>query len=375
MIIAGSLLYNCSRRNFLSSFLLFPLLKRQVQLSKSAPFVIAFPRRCYYHSTTTTTTTTHNTTKTSQPKTKITGTIATSEMVLTVKATIASFGGKLFKLSHPSTSTGTDMAVNLYLPPQALKSSSQKVPVLIYLSGLTCTPENCSEKGFFQHGASKRGLAVVYPDTSPRGLNLPGEKDSWDFGEGAGFYVDATQEPFAKGYKMDTYITKELPSVLFGPDSEFGKYLDAERVSITGHSMGGHGALSLYLKNPGLYKSVSAFAPIANPCECAWGKKAFGGYLGEENKEQWKKHDATELIKGEKWRGNKDARVLVDVGTGDNFYKQGQLLPENFEKAVKEAGVEGVTVRYQEDYDHSYYFMASFSDDHIDHAAKYLGLL
>ena len=273
-------------------------------------------------------------------------------MGLTVKATIASFGGKLFKLSHPSSSTGTEMAVNLYLPPQALKSSqTKKVPVLIYLSGLTCSPENCSEKGFFQHGASKRGLAVVYPDTSPRGLNLPGEKDSWDFGEGAGFYVDATREPFSKGYKMDTYITQELPQVLFGQDSEFGKYLDAERVSITGHSMGGHGALSLYLKNPGLYKSASAFAPIANPCECAWGKKAFGGYLGEDDKakeEEWKKHDATELIRGEKWRGNKDARVLVDVGTGDNFYKQGQLLPENFEKAAKEAGVEGVTVRYQE---------------------------
>ncbi|KAK3391746.1 esterase D [Sordaria brevicollis] len=367
--------YNCSRRN-LSSSLLFPLFKSQARRQPLSSFTSSttrnhhpsavstpFPRpRCY-----------HPTPKLTKLKISQRAIFA-DKMGLTVKATIASFGGKLFKLSHPSTSTGTDMAVNIYLPPSALKSPGTKVPVLIYLSGLTCTPENCSEKGFFQHGASKRGLAVVYPDTSPRGLNLPGEKDSWDFGEGAGFYVDATQEPYKKGYNMYSYITSELPKVLFG-DEEFGKYLDSERVSITGHSMGGHGALSLYLKNPGMYKSVSAFAPIANPCECAWGKKAFGGYLGEENKEEWKKYDSTDLIKGEAWRGNKDARVLVDVGTGDNFYKQGQLLPENFEKAVKEAGVEGVTVRYQEDYDHSYYFMASFSDDHVDHAAKYLGLL
>jgi S-formylglutathione hydrolase len=296
-------------------------------------------------------------------------------MAFTTKATIASFGGKLFKLSHQSTTTGTPMAVNLYLPPQALSSQSntKKVPVLIYLSGLTCTPENCSEKGFFQHRASQLGLAILYPDTSPRGLNLPGEKDAWDFGEGAGFYIDATREPWKGGYRMESYITRELPSTLFA-DAEYGRYLDAERVSITGHSMGGHGALTLYLKNPGLYRSVSAFAPIANPSRCPWGEKAFSGYLGTEDKEkeEWKKHDATELVKG--WKGG-DLKALVDVGTGDNFYKQGQLLPENLEKAAKEAGVEGLTVRYQQDYDHSYYFMATFSDDHVNHAAKYLGLL
>ncbi|KAK4193611.1 esterase [Podospora australis] len=291
-------------------------------------------------------------------------------MAFATKATIASFGGKLFKLSHSSSTTGTPMAVNLFVPPSAL-SSSKKAPVLIYLSGLTCSPENCSEKGFFQHRASQLGLAVVYPDTSPRGLDLPGEKDSWDFGEGAGFYVNATQQPWSKGYKMDEYITNELPSTLFS-DAEFGKYLDADKVSITGHSMGGHGALTLYLKNEGKYKSVSAFAPICNPSKCPWGEKAFSGYFGAENKEEWKKNDATELIKT--W-GGKDARMLIDVGTGDNFYKQGQLLPENLEAAVKEAGVKGVDVRYQKDYDHSYYFMASFSDEHVDHAAKYLGLL
>lgn len=288
-------------------------------------------------------------------------------MAFTTKATITSFGGTLYKLSHKSSATGTDMAVNVYLPPQSVKQN-QRVPVLFYLSGLTCTPENCTEKGFFQHGASKRGLAVVYPDTSPRGLNVAGESDSWDFGVGAGFYINATQEPWAGGWRMEEYITNELPAALFG-DAEFGKYFDESRVSITGHSMGGHGALTLYLKNPGKYASVSAFAPIANPTKCPWGEKAFTGYLGSD-KEEWKKHDATELVAG--WKG--DLKALVDVGTGDNFYKQGQLLPENFEKAVKDAGLSGLELRYQEGYDHSYFFMASFSDDHIDHAAKHLGL-
>ncbi|KAL2133686.1 hypothetical protein VTI74DRAFT_1914 [Chaetomium olivicolor] len=294
-------------------------------------------------------------------------------MSFTTKATIASFGGKLFKLTHSSTTTGTPMALNLYLPPSSFSSPgpSTKAPLLIYLSGLTCSPENCSEKGFFQHRASQLGLAILYPDTSPRGLNLPGEKDSWDFGEAAGFYLDATQPPWSAHYKMETYITSELPTALFS-DAEFGRYLDASRVSITGHSMGGHGALTLYLRHPALYRSVSAFAPIANPSNCPWGEKAFTGYLGPD-REAWKEHDATELVK--KWPAGRDLKALVDVGTGDNFYKQGQLLPENLERAAKEAGVEGLRVRYQEGYDHSYYFMATFSDDHVDHAAKHLGLL
>ncbi|KAB5523035.1 carbohydrate esterase family 1 protein [Coniochaeta sp. 2T2.1] len=283
-------------------------------------------------------------------------------------AKIASFGGRLLKLTHDSTSTGTPMNLNLFLPSQALKSSATKVPVLIFLSGLTCTPENCTDKGFLQHAASRHGIALVWPDTSPRGLNLPGEKDSWDFGEAASFYLDATKEPFSKGYKMETYLAKELPATLFG-DAEFGKYLDKERVSITGHSMGGHGALTLYLKYPGAYKSCSAFAPISNPSQCPWGEKAFAGYLGED-REEWKKHDATELLKGLK--EGEDLKVLIDVGTGDNFYKQGQLLPENLEKVVKEKGLKGCEVRYQEDYDHSYYFISSFAEDHVNHAAKYL---
>ncbi|OJJ99744.1 hypothetical protein ASPACDRAFT_43376 [Aspergillus aculeatus ATCC 16872] len=271
-------------------------------------------------------------------------------MSVTTKATIASFGGKLLKLSHAATSTKCEMSFNLYLPPQAFQNTSQKIPVLLYLSGLTCTADNCSEKGFFQHGASKKGIAVLYPDTSPRGLNLAGENDAWDFGTGAGFYVDATKAPYDAGYNMYTYITEELPAVVF----QAFPVLDADR----------------FLRNPGKYKSVSAFAPISNPINCPWGQKAFGGYFGEELRDtKWKEHDATELVR--RWKGG-PLDVLIDVGTGDNFYKQGQLLPENLEKAAREAGVEGIKVRYQPDYDHSYYTMATFSDDHVEHAAKYL---
>ncbi|KAI8627389.1 carbohydrate esterase family 1 protein [Xylariaceae sp. FL1651] len=288
------------------------------------------------------------------------------------KATIATFGGQLLKLSHDSTSTKTPMSVYVYLPPAALSSagpSKKKVPVLIYLSGLTCTPDNCAEKGFVHAAASRHGIAVVFPDTSPRGARIAGEDDSWDFGTGAGFYVDATRPPWSAHYNMYSYVRHELLDALFA-DAGLGDKLDKDRISITGHSMGGHGALTLFLKNPGLFRSVSAFAPIANPSRCPWGEKAFSGYLGDD-REAWKQHDATELVAGDQWRG-KDLPALIDVGTGDNFYKQGQLLPENFEKAVKEAGVTGVTVRYQENYDHSYYFISSFAQDHVDHAAKYL---
>ncbi|KAI0180176.1 S-formylglutathione hydrol [Hypoxylon sp. FL1284] len=293
-------------------------------------------------------------------------------MPFETKATIASFGGKLLKLTHQSSSTGTPMNVNLYLPPAASQEGN-KVPVLIYLSGLTCTPDNCTEKGFFQAHASRRGIAMVWPDTSPRaGDKFPGEADSYDFGAGAGFYVDATAEPWRARYRMDSYVSAELPAALFAADA-FGDRLDASRVSITGHSMGGHGALTLYLRNPGRYRSVSAFAPIANPSRCPWGRKAFEGYFGPEaeNAELWKKHDATELLKAA-WPKGDDLRALVDVGTGDNFYKQGQLLPENFAKAVEETGVKGLELRYQPDYDHSYFFMSTFAGDHVDHAAKYL---
>jgi len=277
-------------------------------------------------------------------------------------ATIASFGGKLLKLSHSATSTSCDMALNLYLPPGA--SESKKVPVLFYLAGLTCTGDNGAEKGFFQCGASQKGIAVVYPDTSPRGCKIAGEDDAYDFGSGAGFYLNATKAPWSTNYHMYSYITEELPSALFSSFPE----LDSSRKSIMGHSMGGHGALTLFLKNPGMYKSVSAFAPIANPSKCPWGEKAFGGYLGDD-KESWKEWDASELVKG--YKGEFPA--LVDVGTADNFYKQGQLLPENFAAAAKESGNDkSLTLRYQEGYDHSYFFISTFATDHINHAAKYL---
>ncbi|KAJ4145267.1 hypothetical protein LMH87_004122 [Akanthomyces muscarius] len=286
-------------------------------------------------------------------------------MAFTTNATIAVFGGRLLKLTHQSTTTGTPMSLNLFIPASA--SASSPAPVLLYLSGLTCTPDNVTEKGFLQAYALPLGLALLYPDTSPRGLDLPGEDDAWDFGSAASFYIDSTKAPYDANYKMETYVTQELPAAVFG---EF-KELDAQRVSISGHSMGGHGALTLFLKNPGKYKTVSAFAPIANPSQCPWGTKAFSGYLGDEDKDEWKKHDATELIKG--WKG--DFPCLIDVGLGDPFYKKGELLPENFEKAVKEAGISGATVRYQKDYDHSYFFVQTFAEDHIKHAAKALGLL
>ena len=276
-------------------------------------------------------------------------------------ATIASFGGKLLKLAHQATSTSCQMKLNVFVPASA--TSSKPAPVLFYLAGLTCTGDNGAEKGFFQAKAAEKGIAVVFPDTSPRGLSIEGEDEAYDFGSGASFYVDATKEPYAKGYKMYSYITDELPKALF---KEF-KELDGGRVSITGHSMGGHGALTLFLKNPGMYKSVSAFAPICNPSACPWGEKAFKGYFGEDKKDQWSAHDATELVG--KFEGETD--ILIDVGTGDNFYKQGQLLPEKFEEAAKKAG-KNVNVRYQKDYDHSYFFISTFACDHVEHAAKYL---
>lgn len=282
-------------------------------------------------------------------------------MAFTTNATIASFGGKLLKLAHQASTTSCEMNLNLFVPPGA--SSSKPAPVLFYLAGLTCTGDNGAEKGFFQSKAAEKGIAVVYPDTSPRGLNIEGEDEAYDFGSGAGFYVDATKEPYSKGYKMESYITKELPEALF---KEF-KELDSSRVSVTGHSMGGHGALTLFLRHPGMYKSVSAFAPICNPSQCPWGEKAFKGYFGEGEKAKWAEHDATELLP--KFGGQTD--ILVDVGTGDNFYKQGQLLPENFEKVAKSAG-KNVKVNYRDGYDHSYFFISTFAGDHVEHAAKYL---
>lgn len=223
-------------------------------------------------------------------------------MAFTTNATINTFGGKLLKLTHQSATTGTAMNLNLFLPAGA--SASKPAPLLMYLSGLTCSPENVSEKGFLHAHASKVSLALLFPDTSPRGLDLPGEHDSWDFGSAASFYIDAPKEPWSTNYRMESYLTKELPELVFQNFQE----LDSSRMSITGHSMGGHGALTLFLKNPGKYKSVSAFSPICNPSQCPWGEKAFTGYIGDD-REEWKKHDATELIKSFKGQFN----CLIDL--------------------------------------------------------------
>ncbi|KHJ32883.1 putative s-formylglutathione hydrolase [Erysiphe necator] len=302
------------------------------------------------------------------------------KMSFNITTEIASFGGNLLKLTHFSSTLGCEMSLNLYLPntnntTTTITTSTTKFendkqikfPVLFFLSGLTCTGDNCAEKGFLQYAASQKRIAIIYPDTSPRGLNIPGEDDSYDFGTGASFYLDATQSPWSTNYNMETYITVELPKELFA----YFPQLDSSRISITGHSMGGHGALMLFLKNPGMYQSVSAFAPICNPIKCSWGQKAFSGYLGveAENSEKWKMNDATELV--QKWSGG-SFRCLIDVGTNDQFYKQKQLLPENLAEAARKTGMDqDLVIRYQEGYDHSYYFVSSFASDHVNHAAKF----
>jgi S-formylglutathione hydrolase len=314
--------------------------------------------------------------------------------------TIASFGGKLLKLKHKSSSTNTDMELNLFMPPQATKSGA-KIPVLFYLSGLTCTGNNCSEKGFFQHGAAKHGIAVVYPDTSPRGLQIEGEDESYDFGSGAGFYVDATKEPWTKGYNMYSYITKELPEALF---SSF-KELDSSRVSITGHSMGGHGALTLVrsrvmnrvyhltgLSVPQEPWNVQVRLRLRTDCQphqLPVGTESFQGILwrGSGTKvEGARRYRACQAMEGPAGDAHRRGAYLPsdyangwlltnDQGTGDNFYNQKQLLPENLIEAAKGAGNDkGIQLRMQPDYDHSYYFMASFADDHVEWAAKRLGV-
>ncbi|XP_067204905.1 S-formylglutathione hydrolase [Linepithema humile] len=271
------------------------------------------------------------------------------------------FGGWQKVYSHNSTELGCTMKFAVYLPPQAEKSS---VPVIYWLSGLTCTEANFSEKAGAQKYAAEHGVILVIPDTSPRGLNIPGENDSYDFGSGAGFYVDATCEPWKKNYRMYSYITKELPALI---NKEFPTLPNKQ--SIMGHSMGGHGALICALKNPGQFKTVSAFAPISNPIQCPWGKKAFSGYLGEsEANDAWKEWDATELMKN--YNGPL-LDILIDQGKDDQFLKQGQLLPENLLKAAKDNGI-SLVLRFHDNYDHSYYFIATFIEDHFEHHIKYL---
>lgn len=274
------------------------------------------------------------------------------------------FGGYNRRYKHASSSLSCDMTFTVYFPPAADETAAapSKVPVMYYLSGLTCTDENVIQKSGVQRACAQHGIAFIAPDTSPRGLNVEGEADSWDFGVGAGFYVNATVDKW-KNWRMYDYITKELPALLA---SSFPT-LDTANASIMGHSMGGHGALTIALKNPGAYKSLSAFAPICNPCNVPWGTKAFSGYFGEDNKELWKAHDATELVKS---YSGPALPTLVDTGSGDSFLEV-QLKPEAFQAAADAAGFP-VTMRMQEGYDHSYFFMASFIDEHVAFHAKHL---
>lgn len=276
------------------------------------------------------------------------------------------WGGKQLRCEHESYALGCKMVYSVFLPPKYLERASAgedcSIPVLMYLSGLTCTDLNAQTKGGFQQAAAEHGIALVLPDTSPRGLDVEGESDSWDFGVGAGFYVNATV-PKWKNWRMYEYVTEELPAHLH---AQF-PCLDPARCSLTGHSMGGHGALTIFFKNPGKYKSVSAFAPICNPVNCPWGHKAFSGYLGDD-REAWMGYDACELMK--KYEGPM-VSVLVDQGTADSFLET-QLKPEALKEVAAANDNIELELNYREGYDHSYYFMATFGANHVAFHAKAL---
>ena len=275
-----------------------------------------------------------------------------------IKSDWASFGGHQRVYEHESTELGCAMEVAVYTPPQA---ETEAVPVLTYLSGLTCTWENVTTKAGFQADAAEHGVIVVCPDTSPRGDDVPDATDEYDFGKGAGFYVNATQEPWAKNYRMYAYIVDELPGLIAGKVGG----ADMGRQGIFGHSMGGHGALTIAFKNQDTYKSVSAFAPIVAPMEVPWGHKALGRYLGDD-RAAWADYDACTLLRDRGWQGD----ILIDQGDADDFLAE-QLRPALFQAACDDAGVD-VQLRLQPGYDHSYYFIASFIRDHIAwHAARH----
>ncbi len=266
----------------------------------------------------------------------------------------ACFSGTQGFYKHESKAVGGPMRFAVYKPPQAAKG---KVPVVTYLAGLTCTEETFTIKAGAQRIAAELGLMLVMPDTSPRAARLPGDDASWDFGLGAGFYVDATAEPWKQAYRMYSYVTSELRQLI---DGSFPA--KADRQGIFGHSMGGHGALVLGLRNPDKYRTVSAFAPIVAPMRCPWGQKAFSGYLGPDQA-SWRDYDASELVRHHKVAGT----ILIDQGMADKFLVE-QLKPELFEMACKHAG-QGLMLRRHEGYDHSYYFIQTFVEDHLKHHA------
>lgn len=266
------------------------------------------------------------------------------------------FDGTVGYYSHSSQKCQCEMNFAIYLPPQA---KEKKVPILYYLSGLTCTEDNFTTKAGAQRWAAELGIAIAAPDTSPRNTRTPGEDDDWDLGTGAAFYVDATRDPWQQHYQMYSYVTEEFPSLIA---ANFP--IDEHKQSICGHSMGGHGALICAFKNPSRYRCVSALAPIAAPIQCPWGEKAFSHYLGDD-KQQWRAYDASELVKTVQLPYS----ILIDQGDADNFLAQKQLLPDVFAEACDRAG-QALNLRYQPGYDHSYFFVATFIEDHLRfHAA------
>jgi len=263
----------------------------------------------------------------------------------------ASFGGVQGFYRHASDSIGLSMKFGVYQPPQALAGAP--VPALVWLAGLTCTEETFAIKAGAQRVAAELGLMLVTPDTSPRDTGVPGADEHWDFGHGAGFYLDATRSPWAAHWRMESYVAHELPAVV-AANFRWRR----EALGLFGHSMGGHGALTLALRHPGLARSVSAFAPVAAPTQCPWGIKAFTNYLGDDAA-TWAAHDSTELVKS----GARAPALLVDQGLGDRFLAE-QLNIDRFETACREAG-QSLTLRRHEGYDHGYFFIASFIEDHL----------
>lgn len=274
------------------------------------------------------------------------------------------FGGVHRRYTHHSQQLGCEMTFAVFLPPQAL--AGEVVPALYWLSGLTCTDENVMQKSGIQRLASRLGLAIIAPDTSPRGEAVPDDpQGDWDFGHGAGFYVDATQQPWRRHYRMHSYVVTELPALL-----ERQLPLSQKR-GISGHSMGGHGALICALRQPGFYRSVSAFSPICHPVACPWGRKAFHHFFGEES-EIWQEWDAAALLRNSNRSASEPLPIRVDQGAADPYLEQ-QLQPQTLVDAAEASG-HPLTLHLHEGYDHSYYFIATFIDDHLRHHARALGL-
>jgi S-formylglutathione hydrolase len=278
-----------------------------------------------------------------------------------VVSTSRCFGGTQFVFRHRSEITGTDMRFAAFVPPEG---AAGKRPIVWFLAGLTCTEETFTVKAGAQRVAAELGLILIAPDTSPRSEGVPDDPDgAYDFGLGAGFYLDATQQPWARHYRMESYLMRELPDIIAHSLSA-----DLGRQGIMGHSMGGHGALTLALRYPGHFVSASAFAPIASPMNCPWGQKALGGYLGPD-RAAWRGHDACALIED----GARIPELLVDQGTADGFLES-QLKPQLLDAACAKAGIP-LTLRWQEGYDHSYFFIATFVEDHLRWHARALGAL